>query len=95
MEILPALGNIKLINILMVVLLPAPFSPSTATTSPAPTAKLTSCSARTPGNDFPTPDISKSSGMVGTLTNPAATASFFQKSASFGETGNSLCRSAS
>ena len=40
------------------MLLPAPFSPTMAWTSPGATSKETSCSARTPANDLLTPLIS-------------------------------------
>src|SRR5262249_50376747 len=38
--------------------LPAPFSPTTASTSPRPSRKLTSCSACTPGNALQMPRAS-------------------------------------
>ena len=49
------------------VLLPAPFSPSSACTSPAAASKSTRSFATTPGNDFEMPRIA----WPATLTTPA------------------------
>src|ERR1700761_7675831 len=49
----PSSGVYSPPRIFIVVDLPAPFSPSRPCTVPACTPKLTSASARTPGNDFP------------------------------------------
>src|SRR5436305_2078118 len=48
-KICPTSGVCTPARIFMSVLLPAPFSPMTATTSPRPSDRLTAVSARTPG----------------------------------------------
>ena len=56
---LPASGRSSVARIRMVVVLPAPFGPSSATTSPAPTVRSTSSSTTTRlsplPNDLPNP----------------------------------------
>src|SRR5437899_709270 len=59
-RMLPASGRWAPASTLMSVLLPAPFSPSRANTSPARNSKSTPRSACTPGNDFAMPRISSS-----------------------------------
>ena len=48
------------------VLLPAPFGPITATSSPAPTLKVTSRSAGTPSWDTLSPATARAGGRTGT-----------------------------
>src|SRR6266571_6562805 len=57
-RMLPASGRCAPASTLMSVLLPAPFSPSRARTSPARSSKSTPRSACTPGKDFSMPRIS-------------------------------------
>src|SRR5713101_2774157 len=59
-RMLPASGRCAPASTLMSVLLPAPFSPNRANTSPARNSKSTLRSACTPGNDFSMPRISSS-----------------------------------
>src|SRR5437879_3047528 len=59
-RMLPASGRCAPASTLMRVLLPAPFSPSRANTSPARNSKSTPRSACTPGKDFAIPRISSS-----------------------------------
>src|SRR5713101_4949163 len=59
-RMLPASGRCAPASTLMRVLLPAPFSPSNANTSPARNSKSTPRSACTPGKDFSMPRISSS-----------------------------------
>src|SRR6266571_78238 len=59
-RMLPASGRWAPASTLMSVLLPAPFSPSRANTSPARNSKSTPRSACTPGKDFSMPRISSS-----------------------------------
>src|SRR3569623_269780 len=56
--------------ILISVDLPAPFSPTSACTSPGAQLKLTSLSARTPGNDFEMCDISIAARATGSFSPP-------------------------
>ena len=58
-------------RILMSVDLPAPFSPTTARTSPANRDRLTSCSACTPGNVFEMCAISRIFSLSATYGLPA------------------------
>src|SRR6478736_5366919 len=51
----------------MSVDLPAPFSPSSAWTSPGRTSKSTWSLARTPGKDLTTPTASRAAGMAGVV----------------------------
>src|SRR2546428_2373618 len=64
----PASGAWAPVMILTRVLLPAPFSPTSACTSPAWTSKSTPRSARTAPNDLVTP---RSSRIGSTLLRPA------------------------
>src|SRR5215218_2298852 len=56
-EISPASGRYSPVRMFESVLLPAPFSPSSACTSPAAASKSTPSFATTPGNDFEIPRI--------------------------------------
>src|SRR5579863_2845669 len=60
--IVPASARCAPARIFINVDFPAPFSPTSANTSPERRSSETSFSARTPGNDFPMPRISSSGG---------------------------------
>ena len=51
----PRSGRVRVDKMSTIVVLPAPFGPSNATTSPWPTSKLTSRKASTAPNDLPIP----------------------------------------
>src|SRR5581483_5855675 len=59
----PASGRCAPASTLMSVLLPAPFSPSSASTSPAWSSRFTPASACTPGKDLAIPSIWSSTVM--------------------------------
>src|SRR5579884_52132 len=61
---LPASGGCAPASTLISVLLPAPFSPTSASTSPARKSRSTPRSARTPGNDLTIPCIDNSGGIA-------------------------------
>src|SRR5689334_5556891 len=67
-RISPSSGRYSPASTFISVLLPAPFSPSSAWTSPGRRSKLTRSLARTPGNRLTTPRISTALGRPGELT---------------------------